>query len=162
MPLVVRTKLERATGTKKDLKQVPRLKTNVSKCGGSMSAKFKVGNVLRAANDWAHKQVIKEGGNPEAVVVKSVTTGGYITLAYDPNGAEWNMGNFEFVATATPKYSEGGKVRMLERGKLLDTEFYSPVAAGDWLRDNGITGEFELIRVESLGKIKASITVEAA
>jgi hypothetical protein len=55
-----------------------------------------------------------------------------------------------------------GKVRILERGKLLDTEFDTPVAAGDWLRDNGITGDFELIRVESLGKVRASIKVEAA
>jgi hypothetical protein len=92
-------------------------------------------------------------------VVQDTSNGRYKVFVEGDRRPWWYLRDaLEEVAASAPV----GKVRMLERGKLLDTEFDSPVAAGDWLRDNGVTGEFELIRVESLGKIKASITVEAA
>jgi hypothetical protein len=105
-------------------------------------------------------------GNVYVVTGCNIGPGGNVrVLLNDDEGDErmrqardWGLAPDALHEVATPV----GKVRMLERGKLLDTEFDSPVAAGDWLRDNGITGEFELIRVESLGKIKASVTVEAA
>lgn len=56
-----------------------------------------------------------------------------------------------------------GKVRLIESGKLLTTEFDDEQAAKDWLKDNECVGSFELVRVIPLGKVKVktAIVVEA-
>lgn len=122
------------------------------------TAAFKVGDRVKspAHSDWGVLTVIEVLG-PE-----SIYHGEYRCSS----GSQIGIFEPSELVPDTDEAAQGPapttKVRILERGKLLDTEFDSPVAAGDWLRDNGITGEFELVRVESLGKVRAVIKLEDA
>jgi hypothetical protein len=121
-------------------------------------AKFKVGDKVTPRSN----QIGFTAGRAYAVTCVRLSCGGshyQIHLAADDHGdTDRYRAECEFERIAAPTT----KVRILERGKLLDTEFDTPVAAGDWLRDNGIAGEFELVRVESLGKVRAVIKLEDA
>jgi hypothetical protein len=57
-----------------------------------------------------------------------------------------------------------GKVRLIENGRLLTTEFETERDATQWLKDNECVGSFELVRVVPLSKltVKTAIVVEAA
>lgn len=76
-----------------------------------MSKQFKVGDVLRANDGWATRQVLREGGDPQAVVVKAVTENGrFITLVYDGGRDEWDPEHFELV-TGAKSFKAGDVLR---------------------------------------------------
>jgi hypothetical protein len=124
-------------------------------------AKFKVGDKVvigTVSTDWGYYvSTLDDHVGKTTTIIGIDGDGDYLV----PLGGEY-LTSLYYPEYALTLAVSTAKVRILERGKLLDTTFDTPVAAGDWLRDNGITGEFELVRVESLGKVRASIKVEAA